>query len=215
MWISANRVEAPLCALGDDTAPRIEWLAPIEDLREAGDEARISVALDVTDDFSGVQAVWLRVDGVDQPVVREVEPFGFADVVFPTGRYALVAVACDRAGNIGTSAARTIDVGSSEEPGDTGDESSDDGTAPRPNDTDDVDALPPGFGADGSQGGCRVATPVGHGVWWLEMVAAFARRRRESIVPSPSVGVGIHADAPRMRASRSSHARDARAVARR
>ncbi|HET6584022.1 MAG TPA: S1 family peptidase [Nannocystaceae bacterium] len=193
---TTNVVEAPICGEGDDTPPIVEWITPGADLRDEASSLQLSIAIDVTDELTGVAEVWLRIDGVDQPTVLEAPPFTFAEVVFPSGSYELVALARDAVGNVGESIPLTIEVGVDDEPADG---SSGDGSDPGTNDDDDSpgandddDALPPYFGAnDGATYGCRLGGDhPSHSLGGL-VVIAIARRRRLSAAASASRRAGV------------------------
>lgn len=177
---TTNVVEAPMCGAGDDEPPMVEWITPVDDLRDEESSVQLSIAIEVTDDLTGVSEVWLRIDGMDQPTVLEAPPYTFAEVIFPEGTYELVAVARDVAGNVGESAALTIEVGVEAEPSGSSDDGgeSEGGSDDDASLDDDDDALPPGFGQDRGDAsvGCRVGGELG--APWLVIALAIARRRR-------------------------------------
>lgn len=181
---TTNVVQAPICGAGDDAPPVIDWVSPTTDLVDESSSVEMSIAIEVSDAYTGVAEVWLRIDGVDQPKVLAAPPFTFDAVVFPQGSYELVALAKDRAGNVGESVPLTIDVGVHDEPdagsSSEGGESDDGDDVPGAGADDDADALPPGFGTQrGSSIACDVGGDAGGGTAALVLVAiAIVRRSR-------------------------------------
>lgn len=172
-------VQAPLCAPTDDTPPVVDWISPVSDLHDDGAAVKVSIEIEAADAASGVAAVWLRIDGIDQPRVLDAPPFVFDAVVFPAGRYEIVARARDHADNLGESAPLVIEVGVPAQPED-GSSSDDGGTddgEPGAADDDEGDALPPWY-PDRPAGGCRVGDAGAVSWWWLAVVALARRRRR-------------------------------------
>lgn len=177
---TSNVVEAPMCGVGDDAPPVVEWITPNGDLIDDASSVEVSISIEVSDAHTGVAEVWLRIDGADQPTVLEAVPFTFDAVVFPQGSYELVAVARDNGGNVGESLPLTIEVGIEDEQegessSDGGEVEDDDEPSADP-DEDEGDALPP-YSNRGSSYNCSVG---GRGTGMLQLLAllAFVRRRR-------------------------------------
>jgi hypothetical protein len=78
------------------------------------------VLVDAFDDSGHVARVRLLVNGEEQPIVDEVEPFQFSGVVFPAGEWELVAIAEDAWGNEGLSEPVLLEVGIEPPPDTTG-----------------------------------------------------------------------------------------------
>lgn len=175
---TSNLVEAPMCGAGDDAPPLVDWITPDTDLVDDASSVEVSVAIEVSDAYTGVAEVWLRINGADQPTVLDAPPFTFDAVVFPQGSYELVAVARDHAGNVGESVALTIEVGIEDElPGESSTDGGDaDEPTPDPEADDEGDALPPYVGdRGGGSYGCNVS---GHGGATLPLLALLAIVRR-------------------------------------
>jgi len=159
------------------------------------EETTLATTIDVTasDDTAFVQ---LSINGELQPVIDEVPPFSFAEVVFPVGTWEVVAVATNiweveansdavvlEVGwtppvgtTTGADASSGLGVGTG---GGTGDDDTTSGPEPEPGSTGAVSGGSSGgasAGASGSGGGCRVGG--GSGAPLFVLVGFWAWRRR-------------------------------------
>ena len=175
----------------DMAAPSVAIAVPPDDVAVEEPMFATPIEIDADDDSGFVTQVQLSIDGQLQPVIDDLAPFVFDDVVFPEGTFEVVAVATDVWGNVGESAPRTIAVGVEPPPASTSGESSSDGSSesgpipPPPSDTtgedeDDDDGEStgdPGEAPRGEDGcGCTHGSPSG--ALPLFVLVAARRRRR-------------------------------------
>jgi hypothetical protein len=181
----------------DTQAPTVQITSPSNgDTFPVGASFQIQVS---ANDDIGVAVVYLFND--DQQIESDdSEPFGWSVVDVPEGTYSFHVEAHDLAGNVGVSNTVSVTVsdvpqgntgGGSGDGGDSGggDGASDDGGSGVPGSDDgddwaedDDNALPGGFGRNGTDAGCSCRTDLPGGrdrsAAWLWLLAlAFVRRR--------------------------------------
>jgi hypothetical protein len=170
----------------DEDPPTVAITSPAD--RDSFDEAPVSldVAVDASDgDGTGVAKVWLEIDGAEQPLIVEEEPYVFSGVTFPEGEYTIVAIAEDVVQLQTRSEEVTIYVGVDpppEEETESGEASGsdDDGGVP---DDDGLDDVPGWDEDDRGSSGCGCALPdgpdgrLGAMLGYLCLLASCRRRR--------------------------------------
>ncbi len=178
-------------AQADEAPPTVEITSPADGATfEVG--ADFEVTATASDDVA-IASVDLYVDGQFQQSDNS-DPYGWSVVNVPAGTYEFYAVARDLAGNETVSDVVTIGVGepspttTSGSGGDSSGDGGDSGTggtgaAETTGGGDgmaaDSTALPPGFGEDGSDGGCgcRQVPAAPSAPWFAMGLLPFVRRR--------------------------------------
>lgn len=114
----------------DNEGPTLEIVAPMDMAQlEPGAPTDFDIIADDGEGFA-VTKVWLRINGMDQPVEDFLEPWHFSNVVFNKGIYEVQAIGEDWFANVGESPPITLYVGEDppgEEETDDGGETTDDG----------------------------------------------------------------------------------------
>ena len=172
-------------AVLDTTPPTISITVPIAGAHPDTDLFETPIEIDAQDgDGWGVKVVRMKINGMEQPVTDEYFPFAFGAVKFPTGSYALIAVAEDAAGLITESAPVRVEVGIFE-PDDTGavptsgggDEGSSGGETEETTAASTTTADTGGSNTSDQECSCRGGTGRS-GSWWLLILPLVCRRRR-------------------------------------
>lgn len=165
----------------DDVPPTVSISAPADGTSYEGNSAEVSIDISAADDSGFIKEVGIIIDGDEQPVYLNSEPYQFSDVVFPEGQYVIEAVARDFAGN--ETISDPIGIGIGVEPPDptTGDEDGEDegitdGTGTGPGGRDEG----AGDGCNCSAAGSRGPAPIGLMLLAGLGLAGLRRRRRET-----------------------------------
>jgi hypothetical protein len=181
-------------SIPDDTPPTVTITTPTS--ASYPDMTSFTTAIEVTADDGdgwGVVEVRVKINGKEQPLTDNTEPYGFDMVKFPSGVFEIVAVAEDAAGQIGESEPVVIEVGMTApetstggETGETGETGAEEGGTPTTGGTPTegaatfptlpITATEPLMDGDDSGCGCRSQPPAISALWLLALLGV--RRRR-------------------------------------
>jgi hypothetical protein len=189
-WCAGTPRSGPAVTCGasfdavEDTDPPIVSVVTPEHGTETESGASIAIEVDAVDDGWGVQRVWLRINGEDQPIDDEYPPYRFESVSFPDGLWTIEGVAQDWAGHVGVSDPVTIGVGVEvpEDLPETGDETSS-GTAGDGTGGPLTTAGQTADGGDDGGDGCSCTTrgaPARSDLIWVLLPLLASRRSRQT-----------------------------------